>query len=159
VEEEEVARLLRARARAWRGSRGRAEEGRWARVAAGRRWRWLPAATALGAAALLSVGAAAYASGPAPVREALAPVGDRVTHSWRGEGAGSRPAAAPATQQLIPPSTISVSAESTQGPKALSGAVESPHPKTSGTPKEDDHRRDSGNQRRPSLSPSPHPDD
>jgi hypothetical protein len=160
VDEEEVARLLRARARAWRGARGRAHQGRWAAVAARRRWKWLPAATALVATALFSAGAAGYASGPAPVREALAPVGDRVTHSWRGDAPGRHPSAAPTTGQLIPPSTISVSAESTQGPKAIPPPAASPHPQTSATPKKEvDQGRASGDQRRPSHSPSPHPDD
>jgi hypothetical protein len=65
----------------------------------------------------------------------------------------------PATQQLIPASTISVSAESAQGPKALPTASEKPRAQTSATPKEDDHHRTSVERQRPSPSASPHPDD
>jgi hypothetical protein len=165
VDDEEVGRLVRARARAWRGTRGRAQESRWIAEPRSRRGRWLPAATALAVVLVLSVGAAAYASGPAPVRGVLAPVGDRVTHPWQGEPAGGRPTASPETrEQLIPPSSISVSSESAHGPLALPSAVAPSHAApshaaSSSKPTEDDHGRAREEQRKPTSSPSPHTDD
>ena len=93
MDEEEVTRLLRTRARAWRGARGSAEQSRWAQPGAARRgrWAWLPAITALVCVALFSAAAAAYAGGPAPVRRVLAPVGDRVPLPWHAERAEDRP--------------------------------------------------------------------
>jgi hypothetical protein len=93
MDEEEVTRLLRTRARAWRGARASAEQSRWAQPGAARRgrWAWLPAMTALVCVALFSAAAAAYAGGPAPVRRVLAPVGDRVPLPWRAERSEDRP--------------------------------------------------------------------
>jgi hypothetical protein len=160
VDEEEIGRLVRARARSWHGTRSRAQQGRWAAEPGSRRGRWLPVATALAAVLVLSVGAAAYASGPAPVRGVLAPVGDRVTHPWQGESPGRQPAASPVTRdQLIPPSSISVSSESTHGPRALPTAVQPSHPASSSKPKQDDHGRAEEDQRKPTSSPTPHGDD
>ncbi|MBJ7612059.1 MAG: hypothetical protein JF924_07010 [Candidatus Dormibacteraeota bacterium] len=161
VDEEEIGRLVRARARAWRGTRGRAQQSCWAAVPGGRRrGRWLPAATALAAALVLSVGAAASASGPAPVRGVLAPVGDRVTHPWQGESPVRRPVASPETRgQLIPASSISVSSESSHGPRALPTAAQPSHPASSSKPKQDERSRAQEEQPKPTSSPSPHGDD
>jgi hypothetical protein len=86
MNEEEVARLVRARARAWRGGHGSAKQSRWAQAPRRRRrWAWLPAVTALVSASLFTAAAAAYARGPAPVRQVLAPVGDRVSLPWHSD--------------------------------------------------------------------------
>jgi hypothetical protein len=86
MNDEEVARLVRARARAWQGGRGSAKQSRWAQtVTRRRRWAWLPAVTALVSAGLLTAAAAVYARGPAPVRQVLAPVGERVPLPWHSD--------------------------------------------------------------------------
>jgi hypothetical protein len=93
MNDEEVARLVRARARAWQGGRGSAEQSRWAQtVTRRRRWAWLPAITALVSAALFSAAAAVYARGPAPVRQVLAPVGERVPLPWHSDSREDHPA-------------------------------------------------------------------
>jgi hypothetical protein len=115
MDEEEVARRLRTRARAWRGALGSAEQSRWAQQGESRRrrWAWLPAITALVCVALFSAAAAAYAGGPAPVRRVLAPVGDRVTRPWHATPAEDRPNV----------QTDKLPSEPTPGPKTSPGAT------------------------------------
>jgi hypothetical protein len=167
MDEQEVARLLRARAQAWRGARGRVEESAWARQAPPRhhRWRWLPAATAVGAGALLATGAVAYGAGPAPVRAVLAPVGDRVSHPWHAE-----PQENPlpslshnddgTNQKVVTPSGgHGPRAIATTPPKKEHTTIASPHPEASESPKDDARAGSAGDDHLATPTAAPHRDD
>jgi hypothetical protein len=143
MNDEEIARLIRARARAWQGGRGSAKQSRWAQtVTRRRRWAWLPAVTALVTASLLTAAAAVYARGPAPVRQVLAPVGDRVTLPWHSDS----------REERLGTNLQKIQAEPSSGQPSSKPSASSVAP-AAASPRQVEHEKRSSN--RPDASRSP----